>query len=343
MTAARVSFIAILVFSSTCGWGQVRVTSANKVGIGITNPVEKMEVNGNLKLLSSNKLMLGDANRYLGKAGTAGDLALISKLNNYWLRIGSQGGLALWGGVGAEAQTDPHVFLTTSGGLGINTMGTGTHKLSVTGTCLSTGGWSTSDARYKADILPIPGALDKILRLDGRQYRLRKDEFDGYESYGDLAYGFIAQEVDSVVPEAVRREENGFLSVNYDMIIPLLVEALKAQEDRIRLLETLLGAKSSYVVDSVNGKRVSARLDQARPNPTTESTVIAYFTDETLVGKLELVLYDASGREWRRWDGLSRGEQTLEISLAGLSAGEYLYSLLLDQEVLMSRVVVLVR
>jgi predicted RNase H-like nuclease (RuvC/YqgF family) len=45
--------------------------------------------------------------------------------------------------------------------------------------------------------------------------------------------GFIAQEVESIVPEIVKTEEKGFKSVDYGKVTPLLVEAIKEQQKQI--------------------------------------------------------------------------------------------------------------
>ena len=76
-----------------------------------------------------------------------------------------------------------------------------------------------SDARFKADIAPIRGALERVLRLSGRTFRYR----------GDAAarMGFVAQELEAVVPTAVRRDAHGLLSVDVASLVPLLLEALK--------------------------------------------------------------------------------------------------------------------
>lgn len=85
-----------------------------------------------------------------------------------------------------------------------------------------------SDRRMKENITPLTSAADKVMRLNGV-------EFDWRDGSGhDI--GVIAQEVESVAPEAVV-EEDGIKKVYYYKIIPLLVEMLKEQQDRLALLE----------------------------------------------------------------------------------------------------------
>jgi hypothetical protein len=74
-----------------------------------------------------------------------------------------------------------------------------------------------SDRRVKSDIRPLEGALSTICQLQGVHYTMR----------GVPSVGFIAQEVQQVIPEAVHPRPDGLLAVDYNRVIPLLVEAIK--------------------------------------------------------------------------------------------------------------------
>jgi hypothetical protein len=116
-----------------------------------------------------------------------------------------------------------------------------------------------SDKRLKNIITTIPNALSKVLTLSGVLYTQNKfaEQF-GYKDYQQQV-GLIAQEVQVVQPEAVKiapfdmdKEGNSksgenYLTVQYEKLIPLLVEAIKeqqntieSQEERLKKLETLL-------------------------------------------------------------------------------------------------------
>jgi hypothetical protein len=84
-----------------------------------------------------------------------------------------------------------------------------------------------SDARYKKNISDIENAMDLLKGLKGVR-------FDWVESgLGDI--GFLAQDVETVLPEAIYGEER--LSVAYHKILPVLVEAVKKLEARVCVLE----------------------------------------------------------------------------------------------------------
>ncbi len=86
----------------------------------------------------------------------------------------------------------------------------------------------SSDERLKENILPVTNSLDVINQLQGVS-------FDWSET-GNHDIGVIAQEVESIIPEAVVVKDDGFLSVNATPIIAHLIEAvkeLKAEVDRL--------------------------------------------------------------------------------------------------------------
>ena len=94
---------------------------------------------------------------------------------------------------------------------------------------------SASDARLKKDIVPLNNSLRKISRLNGYHYRWINPNMDQ-----DLQTGVLAQEVQKEFPELVKEDAKGSLSVNYDGLIPHLLEAIKEQEQRIDKLEKRL-------------------------------------------------------------------------------------------------------
>lgn len=97
-----------------------------------------------------------------------------------------------------------------------------------------------SDRRFKKNISTVSDALSLIGDLRGVRYEWRADEFPGRHFESGTQYGVIAQEVREVVPEVIRVREDGYLSVEYTSLIPILLEAIKAQQKRIEALEKKL-------------------------------------------------------------------------------------------------------
>ncbi len=99
---------------------------------------------------------------------------------------------------------------------------------------------SPSDKRLKENIKPIESALDKVEKLQGVT-------FDWKDKKQDKAYdpdqgwkhdiGFIAQDVQKVVPELVRENEDGMLSMRHQGIAPILLEAIKELKAEVEELK----------------------------------------------------------------------------------------------------------
>lgn len=75
-----------------------------------------------------------------------------------------------------------------------------------------------SDERLKHHISPIENALEAILQLQGKQYKLN--------STGETQFGFIAQDVQPIIPSIVQ-SDNEYLNISYIELIPFLVESVK--------------------------------------------------------------------------------------------------------------------
>jgi hypothetical protein len=97
-----------------------------------------------------------------------------------------------------------------------------TYALEVAGDVYASGDvLARSDARTKVDVAVIENALEKVAALRGVTYSLCNDPA------GRRCTGLIAQEVQAVLPEAVRADaDTGLLSVAYGNVIGLLVEAI---------------------------------------------------------------------------------------------------------------------
>ena len=92
----------------------------------------------------------------------------------------------------------------------------------------------TSDERIKTNIKTIENALDKTLLLRGVEYNDFRIEPERKR------IGLIAQEVELIVPEVVRTDDNGMKSIEYQNLIGLLVGAIKDQQKQINELKNIL-------------------------------------------------------------------------------------------------------
>lgn len=99
--------------------------------------------------------------------------------------------------------------------------------------------YSSSDERLKENIAPIENALDKVKSLTGVEFDW-KPEYKHAHGYEGHDTGIIAQQVQAVMPSAVRTNDTGFLAVRYEKLIGLLIEANKELAARVEELEKKL-------------------------------------------------------------------------------------------------------
>lgn len=102
--------------------------------------------------------------------------------------------------------------------------------LRVNGSVTATAFLHLSDRRLKSDIVPVHDPLAVVTRLQGVHFNWKEN--------GKPSFGVIAQDVEQVIPEAVTTGTDGIKAVDYDQLIAPLIEAVKAQDARIRALET---------------------------------------------------------------------------------------------------------
>lgn len=110
---------------------------------------------------------------------------------------------------------------------------------------------TVSDLRLKDNISTLSNALEKVTKIRGVDYNYKHNKEEQAKMASGMmepetkkSLGFIAQELEQIVPEAVNTDKvTGYKSVAYDMIIPLLVEAVKEQQKEIQELRTLLEKK----------------------------------------------------------------------------------------------------
>ena len=91
-----------------------------------------------------------------------------------------------------------------------------------------------SDARLKSNIVSLGSTLSKLLLIDGKAYTMKSNE-------AIEKIGLLAQEVQKAFPELVKQsgDEEGTLSVNYQGMIPVLINAIKEQQKQIKYLKKI--------------------------------------------------------------------------------------------------------
>jgi hypothetical protein len=92
-----------------------------------------------------------------------------------------------------------------------------------------------SDARLKSNIISLGSTLAKLLMIDGKSYTMKTNE-------AESKIGLLAQEVQKAFPELVKttNDSDKTLSVNYQGLIPVLINAIKEQQKQIDELKKLI-------------------------------------------------------------------------------------------------------
>ncbi len=129
---------------------------------------------------------------------------------------------------------NPQYPLHVVGNLGV--VGT----IYATAASVSSGVSACSDIRYKKEIITLTNSLDKILTIRGVSYFWKTKEFPEKNFTDDKQLGFIAQEIEKIYPEVVFTDKDGYKSVDYSRLTPVLVEAMKEQQIQINELRLMI-------------------------------------------------------------------------------------------------------
>ena len=191
-----------VVLSSSSLWtasgNDIYVNNGGNVGIGTTNPIYSLDVNGGfqvsqLAVFQALSVFSGDA-VFTANVGI-GTIFPMEKLHVFGNAI-IQGNLCYTG---------------------------------IIGTC--------SDLRYKRNVTEIDNALDGLMSFDGVYYDWKLDEFPDMGFSERKQIGVIAQEVENTFPELVMTDNEGYKSVDYTKFTPILIEALQEQQEMIEALQ----------------------------------------------------------------------------------------------------------
>jgi len=235
-------------------------TTGNYVGTGATagNGLSgSASGEGSTFTVTSNATTAASANTIAYRDGSG-------NINSVGLNAGA-GAILTSNYVGRDANdyiawsNDSHTVAVVAGTerLRVNTSG-----IDVSGSIVADGDITAySDVRLKEDIKPIEDALHKVKALSGNTYMMH--DRDG-NALGQTT-GLIAQEVMAVLPEAIKEDEEGFLSVKYGNLMGLMVEAMKQLDAQNAKLQAELDSIGKRVSDN-NERVVSMQADMAEMN-----------------------------------------------------------------------------
>jgi hypothetical protein len=145
---------------------------------------------------------------------------------------------------GNAATATTATALNTANNYRVNSLGVGTAGSGTAGEIRATNNITAyySDDRLKTKLGVIDNALEKVLSLSGFYYEANSvAQALGYEVKQEV--GVSAQEVQAVMPEVVAPApiDERYLTVRYERLIPLLIEAIKEQQQQLDKLKAKLG------------------------------------------------------------------------------------------------------
>jgi hypothetical protein len=230
------------------------------------------------------------------------------------------------------------------------------------GDVFTTGSYLPSDEKLKDNVKAEENVLDKLLKLEAVTYKFRENEHLNLPS--NIQHGFMAQNLEAVFPELVTtinkpiEDEKNFQvgtyeykAVNYTGLISILASSLKELNEesttrinelneKITLLEgTIEDMKRSLESSGAIKPELSNTVDgysmeQNKPNPFTNQTVINYTLPSNAKATISVV--DLSGKFIREYS-LSSKKGQLTINSNEIGKGIFVYALISDNEVIMSK------
>ena len=148
---------------------------------------------------------------------------------------------------------DDDIELATTNGASVNVTANTASTNKTTGAVVVTGGvgisgalnvggditaFATSDEKLKENLVPIPNAVDKVGIITGYTYKWKTEGTDYASVHGTEDTGVIAQQIEALgLPGITTTRENGTKAISYKRLIPILIEAIKELDTRLKTLE----------------------------------------------------------------------------------------------------------
>lgn len=251
------ALITVLAFFTASIDAQLKVSNTGFIGIGTaTSPTSQLELGNNqwLKLTATNGqtgILFYESGTNSGTDVTYGARMFYDEDNDRFLIVTKQQGVDRYG----------ISIQRTYGRVGIG-MVNPSYSLDVNGYVRATNITVSSDSRLKTNVSNFgPKEANKIFSLQAKRYQplLREPlSFSSRESVNEkdtlstalrvddptnkIMFGYLAQDMQKVFPELVLEDEEGYLSIDYIGLIPVLVEAIKEQQAIIEELQKQMDA-----------------------------------------------------------------------------------------------------
>lgn len=202
----------------------------------------------------------------------------------------------------------------------------------------------SSDYRLKENIQSIEQEyIDNIMKLNVVKYHLKQFTVDVgdtasipikyYTEDDDLLkkehFGLIAQELQDLYPDLVYEGEDGYLSVNYMEIIPLLIQSIQSLKEEVEMLKA--NKKTTKRVTSSD--QIEKEISSVRKISVSTESVSVSCNISSSVKNANIFIYDAIGNQIYNSNIRERGHIEVNIKRFTLNDGIYVCSLLTDDNI----------
>lgn len=206
-----------------------------------------------------------------------------------------------------------------------------------------------ADSRLNKDMEQIlSGSLDKLMQINVYKYDLEQFSLDNgngtsldyFNNESELLdkkhFGLSGQEIKDIYPSLVSQSQDGHLSINYNEMIPIMIQSiqeLKKELDETRAELNTLKSTSNVVSRATSQESV---LQQNEPNPFRDKCIVKCYIPQ-FANTAFVDLYDLNGHQIQSRIITERGNVEVSIEGKGLPEGTYLYSLIVNGELIDTR------
>jgi hypothetical protein len=314
----KIFFMFACMATVLCANAQLKVLPNGNVGIGVNNSTHKLQVDGTVRISAWTDIVFDWTGKCCGSP-------VIYPSADWYLQLG---------------KSDKKIGTAYFDMLYYNVM----YKL--------------SDERAKENIRLLDSPLEKIMRISVYSYNLKENLYpenlpsDVKSNLTKKQIGFLAQELEKEFPELVNQPDSidDFYSVNYIDMIPILVGAIKEQQIQIEHLQKMLSEccsskgnlKSIGNEDGTINDIQEGKLYGNIPNPFSASTEIKFEISSNAVSA-QLMICNLNGAELKSYNLNQKGLGSVIIQGSEFAAGIYLYTLLINNQIVDTKKMVLTK
>lgn len=196
-----------------------------------------------------------------------------------------------------------------------------------------------SDMRLKENVTPLRqlskelSPLAKLQNLEVIEYNLKRPST--MKASDKRHYGVSAQELQELYPNLVQEGQDGYLTVNYVEMVPLLLRSIQELKQELDEVKGEAKAMTRSVSDETADFNTAAKsnvLYQNTPNPFKEKTVIRFSLADD-AQDASICIFDMTGKSLKTLP-ISSGMESVSIGGYELGEGMFLYSLVVNGQVI---------